>query len=268
MYRQRVPEDSIEVMTNLLWNMPIDVVDSFIMTAQDLQLDEMPRDHLLYSDIGVLIHRGLEDGGIGALFDRQRDKPFYIPSAHQIDEIYRMGYEDDAPAYQRLLRFLMDKAGLAYGPATVWCQKVWTNSYYGDKLTDIVQEMTEEDVILWGEAQAQEFINIVMDAHNSTRMIDNRGHRPTELHGHNQFAVSPTIVPGSSEAADMLGRKAPALRDMGMPLDLDSNADMITTFETSPAGDGTYTRVDRKIYPNDPCPCGSGKKYKKCCGRR
>ena len=24
----------------------------------------------------------------------------------------------------------------------------------------------------------------------------------------------------------------------------------------------------KKIYPNDPCPCGSGKKYKKCCGRR
>ena len=24
---------------------------------------------------------------------------------------------------------------------------------------------------------------------------------------------------------------------------------------------------EAKIYPNDPCPCGSGKKYKKCCGR-
>ena len=24
---------------------------------------------------------------------------------------------------------------------------------------------------------------------------------------------------------------------------------------------------DKKVYPNDPCPCGSGKKYKKCCGR-
>lgn len=23
---------------------------------------------------------------------------------------------------------------------------------------------------------------------------------------------------------------------------------------------------EKKIYPNDPCPCGSGKKYKKCCG--
>lgn len=24
---------------------------------------------------------------------------------------------------------------------------------------------------------------------------------------------------------------------------------------------------DDKVYPNDPCPCGSGKKYKKCCGK-
>ena len=26
-------------------------------------------------------------------------------------------------------------------------------------------------------------------------------------------------------------------------------------------------RQGKKIGPNDPCPCGSGKKYKKCCGR-
>lgn len=24
----------------------------------------------------------------------------------------------------------------------------------------------------------------------------------------------------------------------------------------------------KKVYPNDPCPCGSGKKYKKCCGKK
>ena len=27
-------------------------------------------------------------------------------------------------------------------------------------------------------------------------------------------------------------------------------------------------REEKKVYPNDPCPCGSGKKYKKCCGRK
>ena len=26
-------------------------------------------------------------------------------------------------------------------------------------------------------------------------------------------------------------------------------------------------RENKKVYPNDPCPCGSGKKYKQCCGR-
>ena len=27
-------------------------------------------------------------------------------------------------------------------------------------------------------------------------------------------------------------------------------------------------RSSKKVYPNDPCPCGSGKKYKQCCGRK
>ena len=27
-------------------------------------------------------------------------------------------------------------------------------------------------------------------------------------------------------------------------------------------------RTEEKVYPNDPCPCGSGKKYKQCCGRK
>lgn len=30
---------------------------------------------------------------------------------------------------------------------------------------------------------------------------------------------------------------------------------------------GPKRRTEEKVYPNDPCPCGSGKKYKQCCGR-
>jgi len=33
------------------------------------------------------------------------------------------------------------------------------------------------------------------------------------------------------------------------------------------AGGGTYVRNEPKVGRNDPCPCGSGKKHKKCCGR-
>ncbi|MCD7715633.1 MAG: SEC-C domain-containing protein [Lachnospiraceae bacterium] len=32
-------------------------------------------------------------------------------------------------------------------------------------------------------------------------------------------------------------------------------------------GDKPYRKIQAKVGRNDPCPCGSGKKYKKCCGR-
>ena len=31
--------------------------------------------------------------------------------------------------------------------------------------------------------------------------------------------------------------------------------------------ESTTIRKEKKIGRNDPCPCGSGKKYKKCCGK-
>ena len=40
---------------------------------------------------------------------------------------------------------------------------------------------------------------------------------------------------------------------------------------TATSGDGTLTRQpvhkNKKPGRNDPCPCGSGLKYKKCCGK-
>ena len=33
-------------------------------------------------------------------------------------------------------------------------------------------------------------------------------------------------------------------------------------------GKAPVKREEAKVYPNDPCPCGSGKKYKQCCGRK
>jgi hypothetical protein len=33
-----------------------------------------------------------------------------------------------------------------------------------------------------------------------------------------------------------------------------------------PGGGHTVVRAEPKIGRNEPCPCGSGKKYKKCCG--
>ena len=41
-----------------------------------------------------------------------------------------------------------------------------------------------------------------------------------------------------------------------------------TNKDDGPSVKGPVKRTDKKVYPNDPCPCGSGKKYKNCCGRQ
>ena len=42
----------------------------------------------------------------------------------------------------------------------------------------------------------------------------------------------------------------------------------VTGTNKDEAAKGPVKRAEGKVYPNDPCPCGSGKKYKQCCGRK
>lgn len=266
LYRLRVKGSSIEEMTAFLQDMPVDVSGLAIMTAEQLRLGELPASHPLHSDIGIAVDLSLlEDGAVRDVLESQADKAFYIPSAQQIEELYQQGYEADALAYQHLQRFLMDEMYQTSEEAQRWCLEVWTGSYVGDAPTDVMNQMSEEGVPIPAEYDRHsEFIRAMMDAHNNTRMLENRGHKPSELVQESLAGGTPTIVPATTEAADMLGKIAPTLREMGFPVDLDSNADRIAV----PAGDDSRTRSVQKIYPNDPCPCGSGKKYKKCCGRR
>lgn len=138
------------------------------------------------------------------------DKEFYIPSVQQIEEICRIGYEESSLAYKKLQAFFRKKLDLPYEQAVSWCLQVWANSYEGDPPADVISKMTEADIMFKNEKQMNEFVGLLMDAHNNTRLKENRGHKPDEL----------------------------------------------------------IRREFTEIYPNDPCPCGSGKKYKKCCGRR
>ena len=45
-------------------------------------------------------------------------------------------------------------------------------------------------------------------------------------------------------------------------------AKVTSTNKDESAARAPKKREEKKIYPNDPCPCGSGKKYKQCCGRK
>jgi preprotein translocase subunit SecA len=84
------------------------------------------------------------------------------------------------------------------------------------------------------------------------------------------------------DSPEKTGRKQPR-REVAMHRTVDAYADAHKPQETKPvqaaapggvigpAGPGRNTqplqREEPKVGRNDPCPCGSGKKYKKCCGR-
>lgn len=213
LYNLRV-EDSIDEMVEMLGEMPIDVTESFILPMGRLGLQGLPKDDPLYSAKGLFIHIPvLENKELSYLLDQQRDKGFYIPSVSQIEEIGRIGYEASSFAYKKLKEFFIRNMHMSDEHAVTWCLQVWAGSYEGENPAEVINKMSETGIVFKSEKQMQEFLGVLMEAHNSTRMKENRGHTPNEL-------------------------RCKAVR-----------------------------RAE-KIYPNAFCPCGSGKKYKKCCGRK
>ncbi len=267
MYRQKV-KCSIDEMIEMLWEMPVDIVESCLFTMDRIGMKGWPKENPLYSEKGIFVHLQLfEDEELDYLLRQQKDKDFYIPSAQQIDEICRIGYEASSSEYKKLESFFIKKLRLPYEQAVTWCLQVWANSYEGESPLKIINKMTEAN-IEFEEKMINELLELVMAAHNNTRMKENRGYKPSEMARKMPIDKMPTIVPASSKAAAILMDAAPQLQAMGVPVDLNGNTDVIHTTMFPRGLSEEPIRVEKKIYPNDPCPCRSGKKYKKCCGKK
>lgn len=267
MYRQKV-KDSIDEMIEILWEMPVDIVESCLFTMDKLGMEGWPKENPLYSEKGIFVHLQLfENEEFDYLLRQQMDKDFYIPSVQQIDEICRIGYEASSSAYKKLESFFIKKLKFSYEQAVTWCLQVWANSYEGESPSKIINKMTEAN-IEFEEKMINELLELLVAAHNNTRMKENRGYKPSEMVRKKSVDKMPTIVPASSNAAAILKDAAPQLEAMGVPVDLNGNTDVIQTTMFPSGLNGEPIRVEKKIYPNDPCPCGSGKKYKKCCGKK
>ena len=266
MYRQKV-KCSIDEMIEMLWEMPVDIVESCLFTMDRLGMEGCPKEDPLYSEKGIFVHLQLfENEEFGYLLRQQMDKDFYIPSAQQIDEICRTGYEASSSEYKKLESFFIKKLRIPYEQAVTWCLQVWANSYESESPSKIINKMTEAN-IEFEEKMINELLELLVAAHNNTRMKENRGYKPSEMVRKKSVDKMPTIVPASSNAAAILKDAAPQLQAMGVPVDLNGNTDVIQTTMFPIGLNGEPIRVEKKIYPNDPCPCGSGKKYKKCCGK-
>ena len=94
------------------------------------------------------------------------------------------------------------------------------------------------------------------------------------------YAQRDPVVAFRMESYDMFDQMTAMIREETVRMmltlipkrkeDVERKAVVKETSTSSAASDGTVkaepVRKSKKVGPNDPCPCGSGKKYKKCCG--
>ena len=261
-----------EEMITLISEIPLDMSGDVFITMEELGLMDWPKDHTIYSECGLIIDLDLlEYDEVDELLDLQTDKEFYIPSVKQIEELYNNGYETSSLEYKRLGSFLRKRFGLPSDVVHVLCVRTWENSYDGDSPFETIQDIA--DVV--GDFDydtLDDLAGILALAYNSTRMVENRGNTPAEqrrkdIENGYYKDKPPVLVPGSSRMADILEDLSEDFEDMGITFDLDVDADFYssTMFPNGLKGDPVV--VEKKVYPNDPCPCGSGKKYKNCCGK-
>ncbi len=205
------------------------------------------------------------------LLDIQAGKDFYIPNAQEVLDYSRNLYLSQEPAYQNFREFLQHEIGMTFDEANAEAMEIWDKIQFDIDFTEIVQYFIDVYEDLLDDIKIEEIIPLLQELNNSTRMQIHRGHTPNEMMRkgmeEGRFSQRPTVVPGSAEAASLLKSASEELKEMGVCVDFDSNAVIVPNNSSQNNVFGQVANSFKKIYPNDPCPCGSGKKFKKCCGK-
>jgi hypothetical protein len=153
------------------------------------------------------------------LLKYQADKPRYTPEKSEFLKYYYEDYVDN-DHWWNVHRFMLNVFGYTVATSEGY-KEIRDYITYGNGINKLGSILDRHNLIFNEEKQLQEVINLLMLAKNNTRIWENNGYTPSDLHG-------------------ILSKRNKNIVELP-----------------------TYQRT--KVGRNDPCPCGSGKKYKKCC---
>ncbi len=171
----------------------------------------------------------LEEGEFEELYLVQQKYPRYIPTEEQI-----LAYVDEwmfemSPATVTLKEYLRDAFGEEPDfPLEDLVSEIQAEATLESSFQEIFDLFENYEVKFTSFEQAKEIVRLLTDVINNTRLWSLNGYTPLEMHRINGMEIQ---TPPE--------------------LEIPSREPIRVT----------------KVGRNDPCPCGSGKKYKKCCGR-
>ncbi len=199
-------------------------------------LPEYLKENFVYSHHDYFVHETImEFDEFDIQLIQRKGKPFYIPDKKELLKYKEDGYFEKNSQYKKLLSYVLKN--LVHGDkeqAESLCEDVQGFCQVGFKVQDVFKTFNHYEIKFKDEKQIHEVMQLVMDLANNTRIWENNGHTPQEI-----FEL----------------QEKPKLRKLPKePFDFGGGDSNVIEFKSQ-----------EKIGRNDPCPCGSGKKYKKCC---
>ncbi len=112
-------------------------------------------------------------------------------------------------------------------------------------------------ILLRSETEPEEYLSLWNDISEKCRMFSNKGHTPLEM----LAAIPPVKEP-------LKIRFGPGMQGTDLPRTVQKVLLSGGFGGKFSVDEEEVRRASKKVGRNDPCPCGSGKKYKNCCGRQ
>lgn len=199
--------------------------------------------------------RAADSKKIAAQQGRRTDLDYYPFSKEQLLQAGEMDHFDRTPEMGRFLSFLRRNYGMKEAAAGEFAMEIIAMIQNDAALNEMLQflqnhlEFSSFDSLL-------EINQVLMDLNNSTRQWALKGHTPNELFKEERGHLNPLpVIPHAAVPpyAQGLPQRTP-----------EASSNSLAKGTSAPVQEET---APQKIGRNDPCPCGKGKKYKKCCGK-
>ncbi len=207
----------------------------------------------------------------------QNGKEYCIPDKKELLKYEDMFYCESNKSTVAFKNFIFGKLGLSTEKAEYVFETAITRTrLIGKGLGDILDFFIKENIKIENQEKLSEFSELYQNFSNGSRMQCNRGYTPTELFDRSKAAGTPQTV--------SLGPKIKQAIALGM-VDPNQILNQILTMDV-PSEELRYSMIkelsetvqqvnsermkaiNAKVGRNDPCPCGSGKKFKHCCGKK
>ena len=203
----------------------------------------------------------------------QQGKPYYVPDKNHLLEYVDPCYCEDTPEMRKLRAFLKGNCDMSDEREAVVFEELLRGARLAAiQLADVFEYLDNLGVRLKSQRDVERFTALYNAFHNTTRMPCNRGYTPDEMmrvmppkEGFKSLSLGPNIKKylqtGEMDIEDF--------RKQILTMDLPSEAmrfDLLKQLaDIKPSA--SQPEKQKKVGRNDPCPCGSGKKYKRCCGK-